>query len=82
MKPREEVKLALRNRLEKHGAMQDEIDQYMISLDEQMDAMMLDPTADKQFLGNTYKWWASLLTADEALMSLNEHTLPICLSMV
>jgi hypothetical protein len=79
MKPRDEIKWALRHRLEKHGALQDEIDQYMIFLDDQMDAMILDPATDKQFFGNTYKWWTSLLTADEALTPLNGHSLPICL---
>lgn len=79
MKPREEVKWALQHRLEKYGALQDEIDQYMVFLDEQMDAMILDPTSDHQFLGNTYKWWASLLGSDEALMPLNQSPLPIYL---
>jgi alpha-beta hydrolase superfamily lysophospholipase len=79
MKPREEVKWALRHRLEKHGAAQDEIDQYMSFLDEQMDAMMLDPTPEKQFLGNTYKWWASFLAAEEAATPLDQQSLPICL---
>lgn len=79
MKPQEEVKWALRHRLEKHGATQDEIDEYMSFLDEQMDVMMLDPTPEKQFLGNTYKWWASFLNADEATMPLDQQSLPICL---
>lgn len=79
MKPSEEVKWALRHRLEKHGALQDEVDQYMSFLDDQMDGMWLEPTPAKQFLGNTYKWWASLLAADEALMTLTPHTLPIYL---
>ena len=79
LKPREEVKCALRHRLKKHGAMQDEIDQYMIFLEEQMDIMMLDPTPDKQFLGKTYKWWASLLIANEASLALDQHSLPIYL---
>ncbi len=80
LKPREEVKCSLRLRLEKHGAVQDEIDQYMISLEEQMDAMILDPTPNKQFLGNTYKWWTSLLAADEASLPLHQHSLPIYLA--
>jgi hypothetical protein len=79
MKPREEVKWALHHRLEKCGAMQDEIDEYMSFLDEQMDAMILDPTPEKQFLGNTHKWWASFLVAEEAAMPLNQQSLPICL---
>ena len=79
LKPREEVKFSLRRRLEKHGAATDEIDQYMIFLEEQMDAMMLDPTPNKKFLGNTYKWWASLLVADEAALPLNQLSLPIYL---
>ena len=49
MKPREEVKWTLQHRLEKHGALQDEIDQYMAFLDEQMDAMILDPTPTINF---------------------------------
>lgn len=48
-------------------------------LDEQMDAMMLDPTPEKQFLGNTYKWWASFLSSEGVVMSLGEQSLPICL---
>jgi hypothetical protein len=80
LKPREEVKYSLRTRLEKHGAVQDEIDQYMVFLEEQMDTMTLDPTPNKQFLGNTYKWWASLLAADEASLPLNQHSLPIYLA--
>ena len=79
LKPREEVKFSLRQRLEKHGAAPNEIEQYMIFLEEQMDEMMLDPTRDAQFLGNTYLWWASLLAADEAALPLNQHTLPIYL---
>jgi hypothetical protein len=79
MKPREEVKWTVRHRLEEHGALQDEIDQYMSSLDEQMDAMTLDPTPNKQFFGNTYKWWASFLAADEVSMFLNQRALPIYL---
>jgi hypothetical protein len=79
MKSREEVRWALQHRLEKHGAMQDEIDAYMSFLDEQMNAMILDPTSEKQFLGNTYKWWASFLGAEEAAVSLNQQSLPICL---
>lgn len=79
MKPREEVRWTLQHRLEKQGAMQDEIDEYMGSLDEQMDAMILDPTPEKQFLGNTYKWWASLLTAEEGAMPLSQQALPVCL---
>ena len=79
IKPREEVKWALQHRLEKRGAMQDEIDEYMSFLDEQMDAMILDPTPEKQFLGNTYKWWASFLGAEEAAAPLNQQSLPICL---
>lgn len=79
MKPREEVKSTLHHRLEKHGALQYEIDSYMSFLDEQMDVMILNPTSEKQFLGNTYKWWASFLSAEEAAMPLNQQALPICL---
>jgi predicted alpha/beta hydrolase len=79
MRPREEVKWALHHRFEKHGAMQDEINEYMSFLDEQMDAMILDPTSERQFLGNTYKWWASFLSAEEAAVRLNQQSLPICL---
>lgn len=77
MKPREEVNWALHHRLEEHGASQSEIDQYMNFFDDQMEAMVLDPSPEKHFLGNTYKWWASLLAADEALMPLNQHSFPI-----
>jgi esterase/lipase len=80
MKPREEVKWTIRHRLEEHGRLQDEISEYMAFLDEQMDAMMLDPTPNKEFLGNTYKWWASLLAADEASMSLKQLSIPIYLA--
>jgi len=55
MEPREEVKWSLRHRLQKHGALQEEIDAYMSFLDEQMDAMILEPNPEKQFLGNTHK---------------------------
>jgi hypothetical protein len=79
MKPREEVKWALQHRLRKQGAMQDKIEGYMSFLDEQMDVMLLDPAPEKQFLGNTYKWWASFLTAEEATAPLNQQSLPICL---
>jgi predicted alpha/beta hydrolase len=79
MKPREEVRWALQHRLEKQGAVQDEIDEYMGFLDEQMDAMIFDPTSEKQFLGNTYKWWASFLCAKEAAVPLNQQSLPVCL---
>jgi hypothetical protein len=41
--------------------------------------MILDPTSEKQFLGNTYKWWASFLTAEEGAMPLSQQSLPICL---
>lgn len=51
----------------------------MSFLDEQMDAMILDPTSEKQFLGNTYKWWASFLAAEEAVMPLNQQSFPVCL---
>jgi len=80
LKPREEVKSSLRQRLEKHGAMQSEIDQYMIFLEEQMEMMILNPTPTEQFLGNTYKWWASLLTANEASLPIIQHSLPIYLA--
>lgn len=79
MKPRDEVKWALHHRLEKQGASQDEIDQHMSFLENQMNAMVLDPTPEKRFLGNTYKWWASFLSAEEAAMPLNQQSLPICL---
>ncbi len=79
MKPREEVKWTLHHRLETHGALQDEIDEYMSFLDEQMDVMILDPTSENQFLGNTYKWWASFLAAEGVAMPLNQQSLPIYL---
>ena len=79
MKPSEESKWTIRHRLEEHGALQDQIDEYMTSLDEQMDIMTLDPSPNKHFLGNTYKWWASLLAKSEALISLSELALPIYL---
>ncbi len=79
MKPREEVEWIIRHRLQEHGAQQDEIDQYISFLNEQMEAIKIDPTPHKQFLGNTYKWWASLLDADEALTSLKQLSLPIFL---
>jgi pimeloyl-ACP methyl ester carboxylesterase len=80
MKPREEVKWALRYRLEKQQATQDEIDEYTSCLDEQIDLMLLDPSPEKLFLGNTYKWWASLLAADEMTLSLAGQSLPIFLA--
>lgn len=80
MKPREEVKWEIRHRLEEQKMLQSEIDDYMIFLDEQMDAMMIDPTPNKEFLGNTYKWWASLLNAGEIVKSLNQKSLPIFLT--
>ena len=79
MKPIEETKWTIRHRLEEHGAPQDQIDEYMSSLDEQMDIMTLDPSPNKQFLGNTHKWWASLLSKSEASISLSELSLPIYL---
>ena len=79
MKPREEVKWVIRHRLEEQKALQSEIDAYMSFLDEQMDAMMLDPTPNKEFLGNTYKWWDSFLYAEEIVNSLNQKSLPIFL---
>lgn len=79
IKPREEVKWAIRHRLKMHGSSEDETDQYMNFLNEQMDAMVLDPTSEKQFLGNTYKWWASLLTAEEGITPLNQCSIPVCL---
>ena len=79
MKPREEVKWVIRHRLEEQKALQSEIDAYMSFLDEQMDAMMLDPTPNKEFLGNTYKWWDSFLNAEEIVNSLNQKSLPIFL---
>lgn len=77
MRTREEIKWALRHRLEEHEAPADEIDQYMCFLDEQMDSMILDPTPSKQFLGNTYKWWHSLIEADKIALSLNQNSFPI-----
>jgi len=79
MKPREEVKWALIQRLQQQKAGQEEIEEYMQFLDRQMDAMICDPDANKQFLGNTYKWWASLLTSEEGALSLSQQSLPICL---
>ncbi len=46
MSPREEVKWTIRYRLEAQGASQNEIEQYMIFLDEQMDATIFDPSPD------------------------------------
>lgn len=54
MKPREEVKWALKHRLQQQRAEQEEIEEYMQFLDAQMDVMISDPAADKEFLGNTY----------------------------
>jgi alpha-beta hydrolase superfamily lysophospholipase len=79
MKPREEVKWALNQRLQQQRAEQEEIEEYMQFLDAQMDMMINDPDADKQFLGNTYKWWASFLNAEEGALPLNQQSLPICL---
>ncbi len=79
MKPREEVKWTIRHRLEEHGASENEIDQYMIFLDGQLDIMVLNPSATELFLGNTYKWWAALLAADAASISLSQLSLPIYL---
>jgi len=79
MKPSEEAKWTIRNRLERHNAPQDQVDEYMYFLDEQMDAMMLDSSPNKQFLGNTYKWWASLLSENEASSSLSNCSFPIYL---
>ena len=44
-----------------------------------MDIMTLDPSPNKHFLGNTYKWWASLLAKSEVSISLSELSLPIYL---
>jgi len=79
MKPREEVKWALDHQLEQRGVPREERDEYMRFLETQMDAMILDPTPDKHFLGNTYKWWASFLSAEEAVLPLAQCSLPICL---
>jgi alpha-beta hydrolase superfamily lysophospholipase len=79
MKPREEVKWALKRRLQQQRAEQEEIEEYMQFLDAQMDLIISDPAADKQFLGNSYKWWASFLTAEEGALPLNQQSLPICL---
>jgi len=79
MKPREEAKWAIQNRLELHRAPQEEIQEYMSCLDEQLDLMMFDPTPNKQFLGNTYQWWASLLNENEVSMLLSKNSLPIYL---
>ena len=79
MNPCEEVKWMIHRRLKEHGASQDEIDEYMHFLENQMSAMILDPTPNKYFLGNTYKWWTALLTAHKALTPLNQLSLPIYL---
>lgn len=79
MKPREEVKWVICHRLEEQKALQSEIDDCMSFLNEQMDAMMLDPTPDKEFLGNTYKWWSSLLDAEEMVNSLSQTSFPVFL---
>jgi len=79
MKLREEVKWVIRRRLEEQQAQQSEIDDYMEFLDEQMNAMVLDPTSNKEFLRNTYKWWASFLSKNEIVNSLNRKSLPILL---
>ena len=79
MKPVEEAKWTIRHRLEEHEAPQDQIEEYMTSLDEQMDIMTLDLSPNKHFLGNTHKWWASLLEQNEVSASLFELSLPIYL---
>lgn len=79
IKPKEEIKWAIRHRLEKHEAPLDQIDEYMTCLDDQLDSMMLDPDPNKKFLGNTYKWWASLLVVDELSSALTQLSLPIYL---
>lgn len=79
MKPREEVKWMIYHRLERLGKQQEEIDQYMTILEEQMDLMLLDPTPNSQFLGKTYKWWASFLLEEEAALPLTQLSLPVCL---
>ena len=79
MKHRDEVKWELYHRLEQQQATQEEIDSYMGFLEKQMQIMILEPTPDKQFLGNTYKWWASFLNAEEGVEPLDQLSLPICL---
>lgn len=77
--PREEVKWQIQHRLKRHGASQDEIDQYTDSLEQQMDLMLLDPNPNEFFLGNSYKWWASLLSSKPILSDITQLSIPICL---
>lgn len=79
MTPREEVLWTIQHRLQEQRAMQEEVDEYMHFLDQQMDLMLSDPTPEKQFLGNTYKWWASFLSAEQAATLLSQRAIPICL---
>ncbi len=79
MSHREEVEYAIQKRLEAHGASQEEFYQYMLSLNAQLDNMIYDPSPHKQFLGNSYKWWASLLSANKASTFLCQLSCPIYL---
>lgn len=79
MTHREEVKWALWHRLEQQGTMQEDKGTYMTFLDEQMDMMILHPSAENEFFGKTYKWWASLLITDGVASSLSQSSIPIYL---
>ncbi|MFS8563984.1 MAG: alpha/beta hydrolase [Rhabdochlamydiaceae bacterium] len=75
--PREEVKWQLKHRLEKHGATEDEVAQYMTLLNERMDVMVVDQNPNELFLGNSHKWWASLLNIEPILSKMRKLHMPI-----
>lgn len=72
-KRRIEMRWALQRHLEKEGVSQKDIKRYLAWIEHKFDEMLFDPSPKKQFLGYTYKWWASHLKFNrlpEDLLSL------------
>lgn len=66
----DEVKWTLYGKLEQYVISQEEIDNFFSCFDDKMADMINDPSPDKLFLGNTYKWWASCLSSKTILSNL------------
>lgn len=72
----DEVKQAIQRKLEGKGLSEFEIVQFLSEFEDKTIEMLNDPSPDKKFLGNTYKWWSSLFSSKSILSSLQDTRIP------
>lgn len=76
---KEETLLAFKERLEIQNVSTEEINEYILSLEKQMDLMTENPSTEHFFLGNTYRWWASFLQLPKTSKVLEKLSCPVLL---